>query len=126
MIGKFSLIVVLAAAAYSLPSLAVVGPRSAETAIVFANSGGIVDWYANDETKLYVMDRTGRWYQARFQAPCWKLDVGNSLLFDTGISGRFDSFSSVVTPYGACRVDSLTRSQRPAAKGLKGIASATD
>lgn len=100
-------------------------PAPQEASIAFANSGGIAEWQARDERAIYLMDRSGKWFLARFQGQCYRLPLENSIGFDTGLSGNFDRFSAVVTEYGRCPVDSVVRTDRPAEVGLTGVASAS-
>ena len=114
-----TLTVLLAALAAQSPAAHSVQPQAA---IAFADSGGIADWHVRDERSLYVMDRPGQWYLATLEGQCWNLPFENTLSFDTGPTGRFDSFSAIITQYGRCQLQSLVRSERPAVKGLKGRA----
>ena len=119
----------MAAAAFtalaSAPSLAEpvadAPPNGArETSISYAANGGIRDWHAEDERGIYLMDRTGRWYYARFSHPCFNLPSLQSLVFSTDpATGRFDHFSTVGTGQLSCDVASVVKSRRPAAKGGK-------
>lgn len=97
-------------------------PAPRQVAIDYANQGGIEDWYAADDSSLFLMDRTGRWYRADFVGTCPRLRVQNTIGFRTSATGRFDALGSVVTRDAICAVRSLTASERPAAKGLKGRA----
>ena len=100
--------------------------RLPQAAIDYANQGGIADWQALDDTSLYLMDRTGRWYRAEFQGGvCYRLPLQNTIAFTTSATGRFDAVSSVVTEDGSCPLKSLVRTDRPAVAGLRGVASAT-
>jgi hypothetical protein len=118
-----NLLTILAAALASGSALAA-QPPGAETSIEWANVGGIADWQASDDRSMYLMDRTGRWYLARFQGICYRLPRENAVAFDTGVTGRFDRFSSVRTQFGSCPVASVVRVDRPAVVGLRGVASA--
>lgn len=88
-----------------------------EAAINFAAEGAIVDWYADNDREIYMMDRGGRWYRATFEGPCPQLGSSHTVGFEPGLSGRFDRFSQVVAPYFRCQVRSVLRASRPAAKG---------
>ena len=91
-----------------------------QAAIDHANQGGIADWYASDDSGIFVMDRTGRWYRAEFVGSCPRVTLQNTIAFRTSVTGRLDALGSVVTADGVCPLRSLTRSERPAAKGRKG------
>lgn len=90
-----------------------------ETVIPFASNGGIIDWHAVDNQSLFVQDRGSRWYFVRLGAHCPALRFNQTVVFDTGASGQFDRFSSVVTRDARCPVESIVPSGRPRAKGGK-------
>lgn len=91
-----------------------------EVGISYAANGGIRDWHAEDERGIYLRDRAGRWYYARFSHPCFNLPSLQSLVFSTDpATGRFDHFSTVGTGQLSCDVASVVRSEPPAAKGGK-------
>lgn len=97
------------------------GPaRPGEASIPYAGSGDIADHYAANDSQLYLMDRTGRWYLATMAAPCYRLSLQNTIGFRTSATGLFDATSSIVTADGVCSIASLVRTDRPAAKGGKG------
>jgi hypothetical protein len=91
-----------------------------ETAIDWAREGSIVDWHAQEDDRLFIMDRAGRWYLATLSGMCPQLNSASTIGFVPGLSGRFDRFSSVLSQGVSCRVESLVRAPRPAAKGMKG------
>lgn len=93
--------------------------RGRETGIDFAANGGIRDWHAPNDREIYIMDRMGRWYHAELGGRCINLPYLRTVQFETDAAGRFDSFSLINTEYGSCQVESLVRSERPAAKGGK-------
>jgi hypothetical protein len=85
-----------------------------ETAIPFANHGGIRDWQADRDKGLWVQDAHRRWYYAKLMGPCFGLNFAQSIGFDTHPMGRFDKFSAIVVPgSGRCTVQSLTASDPP-------------
>jgi hypothetical protein len=85
-----------------------------ETAIPFANQGGIRDWEADHDKGLWVQDVHRRWYYAKLMGPCIGLSFAHSIGFDTHPMGRFDRFSAIVVPgSGRCTVQSLTASDPP-------------
>jgi hypothetical protein len=85
-----------------------------ETAIPFANNGGIRDWEADHDKGLWVQDVHRRWYYAKLMGPCIGLNFAQSIGFDTHPMGRFDKFSAIVVPgSGRCTVQSLTASDPP-------------
>lgn len=90
-----------------------------EAAIDFAAEGAISDWLAESDGRLYVMDRTGRWYLAMLDAPCPQLSSSPTIAFEPSQSGRFDRFSAIISAGVRCRVASLVTARRPAAKGGK-------
>jgi hypothetical protein len=115
------LVIGLILGALTVP-LAATPPSSAkvgETAINYAGEGGIRDWYAKDTVSIYLMDRTMRWYKATFSAPCKDLLLDPTIAFDAGVDGRLERSDFVHVRDVSCRIASLVRSERPAAKGGK-------
>jgi len=96
-------------------------PAFGQDAVIdFAGAGGIRDWHAENDSSIYLMDRAGHWYLALLSGPCWGLRFNRAVAFETDVSGRFDTFSTVRTRNHRCHVDRIVRSPRPAAKGGRG------
>ena len=110
---------------FALASLLLVqsagGPETAneDAAIDYAASGGIRDWHAVDDRGVYLRDRTNRWYYAAFRHRCPGVVRDQRIAFDTNGYHRFDRLSRVVTQTETCAVESLYRTDAPAAKGGK-------
>lgn len=120
---RFAVAALVLAGAMTVPAAS---SPAQDATIPFANSGAIVDWQADSEKAIYLLDRSDRWYLATFRGTCYRLPVQTTIAFDTGVSDRFDRFSAVVTEDGRCAVDTLVRVDRPAVVGLKGKASAAN
>ncbi len=86
-------------------------------AISFAANGGIRDWHAEDDSSVYIRDRTGRWYLATLSGPCPGLLTSQAVSFKTDAMGRFDRFGAIRADFIDCAVDKLVTSPAPAAKG---------
>lgn len=123
MVNRFTSFAIAIAIAALAPAASLnAQPVPRQVAIDYANQGAIEDWYTADDQSIFLMDRTGRWYRADFVGICPRLRIQNTIGFRTSVTGRFDALGSVVTRDGICAVRSLTASERPAAKGLKGRA----
>ena len=112
----------LAATAMLSATAAVAGPgRNAPVygkpaSISYANAGGIADWHAEDDSSLYIRDRTGRWYYATLGGRCPSLRLSHTIGFETDPMGRFDTWGAVRTRDALCHVRTLVTSPPPAAK----------
>ena len=98
----------------ALPAAA--ADKSAESTIVFADSGGIQDWQAVDDKGLYVRGTNRQWYYATLFSPCFGLSTSHSVAFITSPGGSFDKFSSIVVENSRCPVTSLVKSDPPPKK----------
>ena len=86
----------------------------APTAAVSVNRADIRNWLADRERGLWIQAANSRWFYARFADVCTGLQSTNSLLLDTGASGRIDRTSSVIpSGHRRCRVQSLVPSSGP-------------
>jgi hypothetical protein len=94
-------------------------PAQGNASIDYAAGGGIRDWHADDDRGVYLRDRTNRWYYAAFRHRCPGVVRDQRIAFDTNGFQRFDRLSSVKTATETCAVESLDRSDAPAAKGGK-------
>jgi len=70
--------------------------RAPDVAIPFVNHGGVRDWRADGDTKLYIQDSSGKWYLATLAAPSPDLPFATAVGFETRGSDRLDKFGSVV------------------------------
>jgi hypothetical protein len=113
-LGAATAVAAIGAAPAAADQAAGLGERAS---INFVHQGGIADWHAEDERTLYIRDRTGRWYLATLSARCPRLVWANGIRFDAGADGRFDDWDSIQTDMVRCGVETLVRSEAPAAKG---------
>ena len=114
-------IIALLLAAATAGSAAAATPTfsAKETTIRYAASGGIRDWHADDERSIYLRDRTGRWYQARFHGICPGVTHSPSIGVNTDRLGAFDRFGTISTYRGLCSVASVVRAAKPVAIGRR-------
>lgn len=89
-------------------------PEQAE--IPFAGMGGIEDWREDGNRALYIEGRNRQWYHAELFGPCTGLNFANSIGFVIEPMDTFDRFSAVVVDGQVCRLKSLVKSEKPAAK----------
>lgn len=89
-----------------------------EMAIPFADTGGIRNWQAVTGDTLYVQDRRGDWYLARLMGHSTDLGFAEAIGFDSGPTGRFDKFSSIVVKGRRYQLKSLVASGPPLPRDL--------
>lgn len=88
-------------------------PNSAETAIPFVRSGGILEWRAARDGALYIRANSGDWYFVRTQGPCTRLAVANTLGFVTNAGDQLDRHGAILAQGQRCPVSSVVRSGPP-------------
>tara|TARA_B100000678_G_scaffold220820_1_gene188156 strand:- start:696 stop:1097 length:402 start_codon:yes stop_codon:yes gene_type:complete len=97
-----------------------------QVTISFAGNGGLRNWTkGDDDSSLYVQDRTLRWYYVGLSGPCLRNVATNSIGYTTDPNGQLDQFSNVfdlTRPEQRCRVTSIVRTAKPPQYGGKGIA----
>jgi hypothetical protein len=87
-------------------------PTGPETAI--PRMSAYLDWIPDGERGLYIQADTGRWYYARLESACPRLDNHPQMRFDASPSNQFDRFSAIRTDGWRCQVASVVETQRPA------------
>jgi hypothetical protein len=109
---RFTAIATLASAPMTL-AIAEPNPTAAG-AMAFVNRAEMLKWVADGELGLWIQARDLKWFYARFTGVCQGVSSTNSLIFNTGASGKFDRASSVTVPAGGqCRLRSLVPSGGP-------------
>jgi len=88
----------------------------AEAAIPFANRGGIRDWQAVGDDKLYIQDAQRKWYLATLAAPAPDLPFATNIGFETKGVDRLDKFGVVVVAGTRYPLKSLVSSGPPPKK----------
>ncbi len=88
-----------------------------ETAIHFANSGGIYDYRATDDLVLHVQSRDKSWYKVQLVGPCSGLTFATGIGFEADSSGDFTKFSKVVVGDQKCSVTSVVAIEGQPPKG---------
>ncbi len=91
----------------------------AETAIPFANRGGVRDWEAVGNDKLYIQDAQRKWYLATLATPAPDLPFATNIGFETKGIDRLDKFGTVVVAGTRYPLKSLVSSGPPPAKPKK-------
>ena len=87
-----------------------------EASIPFVNQGGIRDWQAVGDDKIYVQASGGKWYLATLAAPSPDLPFATTIGFETGGIDRLDRFYSVVIAGMRYPLQSLVESGPPPRK----------
>jgi hypothetical protein len=97
----------------SAPALAAdpAAPASGETRI--PRMGNFLEWIADGERGLYIRGDTGRWYYARTQSECPRLDAARALRFDTSGNGDLDRFGAIRAEGWRCQLSSVVESAAP-------------
>lgn len=106
---KFALPMTLAAAVLC-GSFGAANARSVpgqESAIHFANHGGIHDYKPVNDHLLYVQSRDRSWYRVELLAPCSGLNFAVGIKFEPEPNGDFTRFSHVRVNGDSCPVVSM-------------------
>jgi len=82
-----------------------------------AARGGIAEYHVENESTVYLRDRTNRWYRVELTSNCPGLRFNPTIQFSTDPIGNFDSNSYITTREARCAVRSIDLSPAPAAKG---------
>jgi hypothetical protein len=106
--------IIFAALLAATPALAQSAPE--EVSISFAQFGGIDDWRADGTKALYVKGRGNDWYYAKLMSTCHGLNFANAIGFMNEPAGDFSKFSSILVDGRPCKLTSLVKSEKPAAK----------
>ena len=104
------------AAAIAAPLSAAVppaAPSGKEVSIPFIRFGGIRDFRAQGEEVLFLQDRGRRWYRAALIGKCYNLPFAQRIAVDTRGANSVDRFTTLIVDGERCRIDSLTRSDKP-------------
>jgi len=67
-----------------------------DVAIAFVNRGGVRDWRAAGDDKLYIQDAHGKWYLATLATSSPDLPFATAIGFETRGADRLDKFGSIV------------------------------
>ena len=92
-------------------------PAAAETSI--PNMSRFLEWVADGDQGLYIRAESGRWYYARLQEACPRLNNRPAMRFDAGPGGRFDRFSAIRADGWRCQVASVVHSEGPPRRGRR-------
>jgi hypothetical protein len=95
------------------PSSGEAGAASAETAIPFVSSDGILDWKAVGQDTLYIQGSDGRWFLVRTTGPCTRLGQAMTLGFVTSGVDQLDRFGAILAQGQRCQITSVTRAAGP-------------
>ncbi|MBB5985129.1 DUF6491 family protein [Sphingobium lignivorans] len=87
--------------------------KSAEVSIPFINHGGVRDWQAVGDDKLYIQDSGGKWYLATLAAPSPDLAFATAIGFETKGADRLDRFGTLVIAGNRYPLASLVASSPP-------------
>lgn len=87
-----------------------------ETSLPFANQGGVRDWQADGDSKIYVQDASGKWYLATLAVPAPDLPFATKIGFETKGADRLDRFGVLIVQGARYPLSSLVQSGPPPAK----------
>ena len=108
---------VLALAGFASAPAAAQG--AAETSLPFANQGGVRDWQADGDSKIYVQDASGKWYLATLAVPAPDLPFATKIGFETKGADRLDRFGVLIVQGARYPLSSLVQSGPPPAKSKR-------
>ena len=89
---------------------------AAETSMPFANQGGVRDWQADGDSKIYVQDASGKWYLATLSVPAADLPFATKIGFETKGADTLDRFGVLIVQGARYPLSSLVQSGPPPAK----------
>lgn len=99
------------AAAALVPTFAAAQSAPAETRV--PEMGRFIEWRADGEQGVFIRAYNGRWYYARTESPCARLDSTQRLNFQTAPNGDLDRFGAVVAEGWRCQLSSVVESGPP-------------
>ena len=88
----------------------------AETSMPFANQGGVRDWQADGDSKIYVQDASGKWYLATLSVAAPDLPFATKIGFETKGTDTLDRFGVLIVQGARYPLSSLVQSGPPPAK----------
>ena len=91
----------------------------AETSLPFANQGGVRDWQADGDSKIYVQDASGKWYLAALAVPAPDLPFATKIGFETKGTDTLDRFGVLIVQGARYPLSSLVQSGPPPAKSKR-------
>ena len=87
--------------------------QPAEASIAFVNHGGVRDWQASGETKIFIQDSSGKWYLATLATASADLPYATAIGFETKGVDRLDRTGAVVIAGQRYPLSSLVASAPP-------------
>ena len=91
----------------------------AETSMPFANQGGVRDWQADGDSRIYVQDASGKWYLATLAVAAADLPFATKIGFETKGADRLDRFGVLIVQGARYPLSSLVQSGPPPAKSKR-------
>ncbi|MBT2188135.1 DUF6491 family protein [Sphingobium nicotianae] len=91
----------------------------ADASIPFVNHGGVRDWQAAGDNKVYIQASSGKWYLATLATPSPDLAFATAIGFETKGIDRLDRFGSIVVAGQRYPLASLVESTAPPPKPKK-------
>ena len=89
---------------------------AAETSMPFADQGGVRDWQADGDSKIYVQDASGKWYLATLSVAAPDLPFATKIGFETKGADQLDRFGVLIVQGARYPLNSLVQSGPPPAK----------
>lgn len=84
-----------------------------DASIAFVNHGGVRDWRAAGDDKLYIQDASGQWYLATLATASPDLPFATTIGFETRGTDQLDRFGSIVVSGTRYPLASLAQSGPP-------------
>lgn len=105
-----------AVALMAFTSMPASAQATAETSMPFANQGGVRDWQADGDSKIYVQDASGKWYLATLSVAAADLPFATKIGFETKGTDTLDRFGVLIVQGARYPLSSLVQSGPPPAK----------
>ncbi len=91
----------------------------AEVSIPFVNRGGVRDWQAVGDNKVYIQDSQGKWYLVTLATSSPDLPFATAIGFETKGLDQLDKFGTIVVSGTRYPLSSLVASEPPPPKPKK-------
>lgn len=91
----------------------------AEVSIPFVNRGGVRDWQAVGDNKVYIQDSQGKWYLVTLATSSPDLPFATAIGFETKGLDQLDKFGTIVVSGQRYPLSSLVVSGPPPPKPKK-------
>jgi hypothetical protein len=90
-------------------------PRIQPGETVIPRMSHFLEWLPDGQRGLFIRGDTGRWYYARLETDCPRLNSGPHIRFDASPSDRLDRFSAIRADGWRCQIASIVETETPPA-----------